>query len=134
MLMGVEALRERVRDALLFASPQLAQLAELDALMQRMLGAREQKLLSGLPVLLQGRFEQLRQLHADTALLAEADDWQQGFGQEFRQALLAELDIRLQPVTGMIEALRTSEAIDVRSSAVNVSQPPSIETKTSNAQ
>jgi hypothetical protein len=27
------------------------------------------------------------------------------FGREFQEALLAELDLRLQPVTGMIEAL-----------------------------
>jgi hypothetical protein len=47
--------------------------------------------------LLKARFEQLRQAHPDT--------WPPLFEQDFQQALLAELDLRLQPVVGMIEAM-----------------------------
>jgi hypothetical protein len=32
--------------------------------------------------------------------------WLAAFGQELQEALLAELDARLQPVTGLIEAIR----------------------------
>lgn len=94
---AIEAFRGHVRQALAAASPPLAQLAALDATLDQLLGGREQKLLSGVPAFLKARFEQLRQTQADT--------WPEAFEQELQQALLAELDLRLQPVTGMIEAL-----------------------------
>jgi hypothetical protein len=53
------------------------------------------------PVLLEKRFEQLR-----TA--PPQDKWQTVFSRDWQVILLAELDERLQPVVGLIEAL-TSE-------------------------
>ncbi len=97
MEMGVDALRGHLRQTLAATSPRLAQLAALDATLDQMLGGREQRLLAGLPALLKARFEQLRQAHPDT--------WPPLFEQDFQQALLAELDLRLQPVVGMIEAM-----------------------------
>lgn len=97
MEMGVDALRGHLRQTLAATSPRLAQLAALDATLDLMLGGREQRLLAGLPALLKARFEQLRQAHPDT--------WPPLFEQDFQQALLAELDLRLQPVVGMIEAM-----------------------------
>jgi hypothetical protein len=102
MEMAIEALRAHVRQSLARASPRLAQLAALDAALDSLLvGAREQRLLAQVPALLERRFEQLRP--AD-----QADDdgrWRTLFEQEFQAVLRAELDLRLQPVIGLLDAL-----------------------------
>jgi len=116
----VGALRTQVRGALAQASPRLAQLAALDAAMAAAFGERGQKLLAGLPALLERRFgrlldERRRALQAS----GQADDptgwrqpggWLVAFERQWRQALLAELDVRLQPVAGMIEAFSSEVA------------------------
>jgi hypothetical protein len=43
MAARIEGLREQVRQTLTMASPRLAQLAALDAVLEQTLGAREQK-------------------------------------------------------------------------------------------
>jgi len=63
----------------------------------QMLGGREQKLLAGIPALLKNRFQQLRK--------AQPQDWPPLFELDFQQTLRAELELRLQPVTGLVEAL-----------------------------
>jgi hypothetical protein len=100
MEMSVDALRDHLRQTLAATSPRLAQLAALDATLDQMFGAREQKLLAGVPAFLKARFEQLRQTHPGT--------WPPLFEQDMQQALLAELDLRLQPVLGMIEAANSA--------------------------
>lgn len=107
MATSIDALRDRVRQTLAGVSPRLAQLAELDAVLERMLGRREQQLLAAVPLCLEERFEQLHRqrpgdAHAVPALGAGLD----GFVREFQETLLAELELRLQPVAGMIDALR----------------------------
>ncbi len=98
MEMGVDALRAHLRQTLAQAgSPRLAQLAALDAVLDQMLGGREQKLLAGVPAFLRMRFEQLRQ--------ADPQGWPPRFELDLRQTLLAELELRLQPLTGLVEAL-----------------------------
>ena len=97
MEMSVDALRDHLRQVLAATSPRLAQLAALDATLDQMFGGREQKLLAGVPAFLKVRFEQLRLSHPDT--------WPPLFEHDVQQALLAELDLRLQPVVGMTEAL-----------------------------
>lgn len=97
MEMSVDALRGHVRKTLSQTSPRLAQLAALDAVLDPMLGGREQRLLSTVPAFLKARFDQLRQTHPG--------GWQPLFEHELQQTLLAELDLRLQPVAGMVEAL-----------------------------
>lgn len=110
MAMSIGSLRDRVRQALATASPRLARLAELDAVLERMLGRREQQLLSTVPAFLKQRFEQLRGQHpGDAGAVAPPGALPDTFAREFQEALLAELDLRLQPVTGMIEALRNEE-------------------------
>lgn len=99
---AIEPFRAHVRQTLAAASPRLAQLAALDATLERLLGGREQKLLSGVPAFLKARFEQLRQTHPD--------HWPEPFEQALQQALLAELEQRLQPVIGLIEALAQAGA------------------------
>lgn len=102
MEMSIDALRDHLRQTLSATSPRLAQLAVLDATLDQMFGGREQKVLAGLPAFLKARFEQLRQ--------AQPDAWPPLFEQDFQQALMAELDLRLQPVVGMIEALGKADA------------------------
>jgi hypothetical protein len=115
MALRIEALRGHVRQAASLASPQLGQLAAFDAVLEQMFGGREQKLMGTVPVVLERRFEQLRKAHQfeldtaqqpdDPALWRQPGGWLHAFGKEMEAALLAELDVRLQPVTGLMEAL-----------------------------
>jgi hypothetical protein len=101
MALRIDALRAHVRQAISKVSPQLGQLATFDAVMDKSLGGREQKLLSTVPVLLERRFEHLRKTHQ---LGLDAAQQQDVFGKEMQEVLLAELEVRLQPVVGLIEA------------------------------
>lgn len=111
----IAALRAQARQCLMGASARLRQLAMLDAVMEQMLETRTHKLLAQWPAQLEQRFEQMHQAHqVAVAASGQPDDplawrqpggWLHGFGQVWREALLAELDTRLAPVLGMIEAL-----------------------------
>jgi hypothetical protein len=114
MALRVDALRAHVRQAIAKVSPQLGQLASFDAVMDQMLGGREKKLLATVPVLLERRFGHLRKTHQlalaaaqlpdDPALWTEPSGWLDAFGKELQEVLLAELEVRMQPVVGLIEA------------------------------
>ena len=116
-------LRSRVRAALATRSPDMARLAAVDVVMAHAMGAREQALLATVPALLEKHFARLRTAnggeHAapaeDAAEPAESAPgpsalpdgaWLEVFCQDMQGVLLAELDIRLQPVEGLLEALR----------------------------
>ena len=120
----IGALRADVRLALTNQSAALGQLAALDAVMDDALAAREKHVLSQVPALLERRFDKLRRTHAadathaappgieepggDTAAdaaTAAPPPWRIACGRDMQDVLLAELDLRLQPVHGMIEAL-----------------------------
>ncbi|MBQ0933863.1 DUF3348 family protein [Ideonella paludis] len=115
MEMSVQALREHVRQGLLAqSSPRLAQLVAMDTLLGQMLAAREQRLLAGVPSFLKTRYQQLRTQHQPAAADGPAQAlvpvhpqaaWLAQFVNEFEQTLLAELDLRLQPILGLLEAL-----------------------------
>jgi hypothetical protein len=96
MEMAIDALRDHVRQVLAATSPKLAQLAAMDAMLDQMLGGREQRVLHGVPAIVKARFAQLRRSQPDT--------WPTPFEQDFQQVLMAELDLRLQPVMGMVDA------------------------------
>lgn len=114
MVLRIDALRAHVRQAIAKVSPQLEQLATFDAAMDQILGGREQKLLSTVPLLLERRFEHLRKTHQLGLAAAQQRDapalwptpggWLGVFGKEMQEVLLAELEVRLQPVVGLIEA------------------------------
>lgn len=91
-------LRVQLRQVLSRVSTPLRQLATLDAVMEQMLGGREQKLWSTVPAYLERRFEHWRQVQP-------AEGWLVRFSQDFQQVLQAEWMVRLQPVIGLIEAL-----------------------------
>ena len=96
-------LRRRLRSTLADRSAALAKLAELDTVMEQVVGAQERALLATVAGRLEARFDRLR----------GGDDTPSGpalerFRQEMRGLLLAELDLRLQPCEGLLEAARTS--------------------------
>lgn len=109
MELSVDALRGHVRQRLAQSTPQHAQLAVLDQQMEQLFGGREQRLLSQLPAFLKARYQALRRAAAAASTPDSPPDlaWLRGFESDFEQALLAELDLRLQPVTGLIESLDT---------------------------
>ena len=114
MELMVEPLRVNLRAALANASPELRKLAELDVVLDRFLRAREGHLLARVPVLLQKRF--LAQYAAHQAQIAASDQpdspaawtypggWLTCFCQTLHTLLLAEVELRLQPSAGLLEA------------------------------
>jgi hypothetical protein len=114
MELSVQPLRINVREALAKASPRLRKLADLDATLEKILRDRESKLLSKVPVLLKKRFEQLFKEHqqklvetqqADNpAGWTQAGGWLARFCNDMQMLLLAEMELRLQPAMGLIEA------------------------------
>ena len=109
-------LRGRLRDMLAQQSPEMARLAEVDAVMELVLSPREQKLLAAVPSLLGEHFERLRQSgqaapddsqgRGDSPATASGG-WLDVFRRDMQSVLLAELDVRFQPVEGLLAALRT---------------------------
>lgn len=107
-------LRVQVRGVLTRLSPALQQLAALDAALDNILNERESKLLTKVASLLQKRFVHLFRTHqqalqtsgqADAPALWMKDGaWLARFCQELQTVLLAELDLRLQPTLGLLEA------------------------------
>lgn len=108
------ALRAHMRQWLSKSTPALRQLAELDGVMEQMLGAREQRLWASLPGYLERRLAHRRQQHQQalkTSGQADApQQWRQpggwlwAFEQDLQALLLAEMQVRLQPITGLLEA------------------------------
>lgn len=97
---SIQPLRVNVRGAAAKASSRLRKLAELDALFEKILREREMKLLAKVPQLLKARFEQLLKEHQ------EVDAWLPRFCNDMRMLLLAEMELRLQPALGLIEAFK----------------------------
>jgi hypothetical protein len=93
----ITPLRAQLRTGLSQLAPRLRPLAALDAVFEKVLGPREQALLATVSAMLKRRFEQLQ--------LAGAANWLGTFDREWQQALLAELDLRLEPVRGLVDAL-----------------------------
>ena len=89
--------------------------------MEQALGARERTLLGTVPTLLGPHFERLRAA-AEAGGAAEAAErpdgasaapptpsraWLEAFRKDMQSVLLAELDVRFQPVDGLLAALRS---------------------------
>ncbi len=114
MAASIRPLRLGARETLSACSSGLRRLADLDAALDRALAPREDDLLTAVPSLLEKRFENLREAHR--AALIESgeeddperwmlpDQWLAVFHRELQDVLLAELELRLQPVVGLIEA------------------------------
>ena len=93
------------------------QLAGLDATFEKSLAAREQTLLANIPILLARCFEQRYVEHRaamaddanekgdDPATWTQPGSWLEAFCNDTKRVLLAELELRLKPVAGLIAAL-----------------------------
>lgn len=110
---GIGPLRGRLRSALAGRSAAMARLAAVDLVMEQALGAHEQRVLANVPVLLEKHFNRLRRaqvdpterIDGDVDVDAPPDAWRAGFAKDMHSVLAAELDIRMQPVEALLEAL-----------------------------
>ena len=117
------ALRAQMRERLSGASPAFQQLAALDAAMEQVVSAHEQRLWASLPLWLEKRHAQLLKSHAQRLEAALAHDaphdarldasqaggWLVAFEQDMRALLLAEMQARLAPHRGLLEAARNDD-------------------------
>jgi len=109
----IRSLRTQLRGMLDKGATPHKQLASLDAIFENVLQEREARLLANIPAQFEKRFNKALKLHMKQLLsAAESDEpaprtspWLAPLHEDMRAALLAELDLRLQPVLGLIEAL-----------------------------
>lgn len=102
MGVAVGALRERVRAAVAAGGGDLARLAAVDAVLAQALAGQELRLLAAVPARLEKHFQRLC---ADAAA-ESAETAREAFRADLQAVLLAELELRLQPVEGLLQALR----------------------------
>ncbi|MGY1458702.1 DUF3348 family protein [Luteimonas sp. A534] len=102
-------LRGELRERLARRPNGHARLAGIDAVMEGLLAPREHALLAPVIPTLVARFEHLHALHGagEPPPAAGPDAWRARFRTEARQVLLAELDLRFQPIEALLAALRT---------------------------
>lgn len=116
MQSAIGKLRVQLRTAISEHAPAFERLASLDAVLEQALIARERSLLGALPQLLARRFELLREQERVSGnagtfspheLPAAPPEWMERFCRNMQTLLLAEVDLRLQPVLGLVEACGT---------------------------
>lgn len=107
MASSIALLRAQVRATLTAVSPKLGRLAALDAVMEDTLSARERSLLATVTPWLENHFDRQCRAHTQLAGPTQAPDglWWAARAQEVQAVLLAELEIRWQPVDGLMQAL-----------------------------
>jgi hypothetical protein len=105
-------LRHRLRAAVGDASPALARLAAVDAVMEQVVGERERAVAAAVVRRLERHHDRLRAAAAGTDAAADTGtgtapgSWPARLAQAAREVLLAELDFRMQALEGLLEALR----------------------------
>lgn len=97
----VQSLRTYLRNSLSKMNTSLSQLAALDKAMDDTLLAQTGKLMSAIPSLIEKRFKDT----LDQSHNIESLEWVDQFSRELQALLLAELEFRLLPVIGMVEAV-----------------------------
>ncbi|WP_411851092.1 DUF3348 domain-containing protein [Stenotrophomonas sp. LGBM10] len=112
MMAATGRLRGRLRDMLAAVSPAMARLAEIDAVMEQTLSPRENALLAGIPTLLGAHFQRLQDAAQPPADATPASTpphvpaWRTAFRIDMQNVAMAELDVRFQPIEGLLAALR----------------------------
>ncbi len=107
----ITPLREHVRHSVSRVSPRLRQLAALDEALQNVMFKRELALMPVTATLSARRLAHWREAQAgeeacdDLVRARQPGGWLHAFEQEWRQALTAEAELRMEPVMGLIEAL-----------------------------
>jgi hypothetical protein len=109
-------LRDKVRKAMKDQSPTLARLAELDAVFDHTMAGYTSQCFSRISTVLEQRFQTLKtppEQLSEHALHTgnPPTDWRHRYCEEAQTLLLAELDVRLEPVLGLLEACH-NEASD----------------------
>jgi hypothetical protein len=116
MEISIAQLRAALRQMLEHGSSDMQRLAAVDLVMEQALTRRERTFLASIPNLLEHHYQRLRQSaqpaqqpeqDADEAMSSSAQLWPERFRNDMRNVLLAELDVRLQPVEGLLAAIRT---------------------------
>ncbi len=114
MAVGIQNLRSQLRTGLAQHSADLHQLAELDRTFEESLAVHNRKLFGVTLKVLEQRFKFLLKRHlksvgdgqdADLGTWILDGAWLDLFYKDMRELLLAEFDVRLQPVLGLLEAL-----------------------------
>lgn len=111
---SIGPLRGRLRSTLATRSPDMARLAAVDVVMEQVLSAQEHRLLASVPATLEKHFKRLSQADAnanagsDPEVETEPGVWLSVFRKDMHDVLLAEMEVRFQPVEGLLEALRAS--------------------------
>ncbi|MEE2732368.1 MAG: DUF3348 family protein [Pseudomonadota bacterium] len=113
--LALRALRSSGREALTGCSPALKKLALLDRVLEDTLWDHTARFLAAVPRLLERRFDRLR---AGEGEARAEPGWLVQFRKDVQSLLLAELDLRLQPVLGLVESLeRCTSAQRLRAEA-----------------
>lgn len=110
----VQRLLADTRESVAGLSPNLAQLCTLDEVVGNTLSLHRRKFFGAVPRLLARRFEQGFNEHKRARSDGQSgptswDQFHRQFCAEMRGLLLAEIETRLLPVTGLIEAINTEE-------------------------
>lgn len=115
LIATVQPLRLRIRQTMAAHSPALAQLAALDTVFDNTLSIYSRRGFATLPKVLEKRFKTLWRAHLKDLSKGDRDPhpgdwitpgaWLHQFHQEMRMMLLAELEIRLEPILGLLDAL-----------------------------
>lgn len=95
--LAIRVVRSAARDALSGCTPALKKLSVLDQALDDTLWDNTRRLFALIPRLLERRFNALQQ--------QQKNHWLDQFRKDIQALLLAELDLRLQPVLGLVEAL-----------------------------
>lgn len=111
----IRSLRMQLRGMLDKGTTQHRQLSTLDAIFDNVLTPREHRQLGHIPALFERRFNQAVRQHMKQLVQAADHDepaprtstWLAPLRDQLQAALLAELDLRLQPMLGLIDALST---------------------------
>ena len=109
---SIGPLRGRLRSTLATRSPDMARLAAVDVVMEQVLSAQEHRLLASVPATLEKHFKRLGRADANASADADGEAepgvWLAVFRKDMHDVLLAEMEVRFQPVEGLLEALRAS--------------------------
>ncbi len=118
----IRHLRSYVKGSISGLSPELAQLSSLDTVLGDVLSAPAREYFAKIPTLLGKRFRRLLNEHwlelpnkpaaGDLELWMKPGGWISKFCGEMRALLLAEIEVRLQPVLGMIDSLPMASTTD----------------------
>lgn len=115
-------LRTHIEKSVAGLSSRFAQLSKLDVVFDKVLAAKTRSLFEVVPQILGRQFECLYNEHIKTLPMEPAvsdierwmqpDKWIGRFCGKMRELLIAELEVRLQPVLGMVDALSESDSAD----------------------